>query len=894
MIRPLSAPGLPTLAEAGGKGASLARLAAADLPVPDGFIISTAAYEQFVAAADLRSVIAAALDGLAADEPAALTATSESIRAAFEAAAVPSSIVTAVERAYEALAVPTVAVPTVAVRSSATAEDLPELSFAGQQETFLSVRGAEAVVDAVRSCWASLWTARAIGYRARMGIGQDEIAMAVVVQAMVPAEVSGVLFTANPSTGARDEILINASYGLGEAIVSGEVTPDGYLLEREGFAIREAVLGTKEVAIVPVALDGQDAQGVERRAVGPAERAAHALPEPQLRALAALGVEVEQLFDGQPQDIEWALAAGRLWLLQARPITKLPPAPLVDVTWEHPQPDSAWIRRQVVEHMPDPLSPLFEELYLHDGMERSIEVFMREFDMDMAMIDRMMDRPYFATVNGFAYMRANYRLSLSVFASVMRIYVKTLPKMMRTFLPYWRDVRLKSYHETIDRWRMTDTELEAAEDARLLDGIRELAAEDAIYWFAASMPIAVAKVTDGLLGRFVKQLERKRKRAMKRGGSDSGVEGEPWSSAGFLRGFPSDALDAEVALEAMAKQVREDEALRERVLARPAGELMDVLASAPSGGAVREALAAYLEQYGHQIYSLDFATPTQAEAPLPVLLGLKALVAHPERDARALQATFVAERERLATKALRTFGLIRRPIFRKALSWAQRYAPLREEALFHVGAGWPTLRRLALELGGRLADAGSLDAADDVFFLRSDELLAASEARAAGTARADLGDLASERRSLREAQMRLHPPQTVPVDYRFKFGPFDMGAFETQKRNPQEGEPLQGFAVSPGRVTAPASVILSPADFEHMKPDTILVCPTTTPAWTPLFAQAAGLVTDIGGVLAHGSIVAREYGIPAVMGTGVATERIRDGQMVRVDGDAGTVEVVGA
>ena len=202
------------------------------------------------------------------------------------------------------------------------------------------------------------------------------------------------------------------------------------------------------------------------------------------------------------------------------------------------------------------------------------------------------------------------------------------------------------------------------------------------------------------------------------------------------------------------------------------------------------------------------------------------------------------------------------------------------------------MRRLAVELGARLVAGGSLEIPDGVFYLQTAELQAASASRAAGEARPDLAKLANERRDLREARKRLQPPAAVPPSARWKFGPIDISFAETQKRNVAEGPTLHGFSVSPGRVTAPTSVILSPADFDKMVPDTILVCPTTNPAWTPLFAHARGLVTDIGGVAAHGSIVAREYGIPAVMGTGSATRRIASGRLIGVDGNAGTVTLV--
>lgn len=266
----------------------------------------------------------------------------------------------------------------------------------------------------------------------------------------------------------------------------------------------------------------------------------------------------------------------------------------------------------------------------------------------------------------------------------------------------------------------------------------------------------------------------------------------------------------------------------------------------------------------------------------------------PGKDVRELQAEMAAERDRLVEATLRSLDPVRRRPFRSVLRWAQRLTPYREEALFYLGSAWPPLRRLALELGRRLTEPGSLSQPDDVFFLESTELAAVIQARAVGQPSPDLVQLARERRALREARKRLHPPGAVPPSAGIKLGPISLAGLETQKRNVAEGPILRGFAVSPGRVTAPASVILSPADFPKMRPDTILVCPTTTPAWTPLFALARGLVTDIGGVAAHGSIVAREYGIPAVMGTGNGTLRITNGQMLTVDGDAGVVSLDGS
>ncbi len=873
---PLGSPAAD-LATVGGKGASLALLVAAGLDVPDGFHVSTAAYRRFVGANGLQAAIESILAGVYGDDPRRdddprrLEQAALEIHSAFARATMPAEIEQELVAAYTALPGQG---PAVAVRSSATAEDLPELSFAGQQATFLNIRGAAALLEAVQRCWASLWTARAMGYRAQHGVAADGVGMAVVVQRMVAAEAAGIVFTANPLNGRRDQALINASWGLGEAVVSGQVTPDILMVEKKNGTVVSRETASK--LVMTVLAD----QGTVEQAVPDELRGGAVLDDAAAAELMSLAVAIEDLF-GQPMDIEWALAEGQLAILQARPITSLPDAPLPDVAWAPPVPGSGYIRRQVVEHMPDPLSPLFAELYLENGLERSIDTLLGHMGFDPALVNQLVHRPMFATINGFAYVRVDYRLSLRIMPPILVAYVRFVRKILGDPVAYWRDDQLPAYQATIEAWRRTD--VAEVSDERLLEGVAELAEADATYWFAANMPLGISKVTDGLLEKMLRSLKPT-------GARDGAAPGEPVTAGQLLRGFPSKTLDAQVALEAVARQIAEDGALRARILACPAHDLMRVLGEDPAGGPALQALEAYLARYGHQIYTLDFADPTQAEDPLPVLVGLQALVEQPERDARAVQAAFADERDALAATTTYRFGPLRRPIFRKVLAWAQRFTPDREDAIYHVGAAWPTLRRLALELGRRLEAAGTLDAPEAVFYLRRDELRDAIASRAAGEARDDLGQLARERRALRTARMGLQPPATVPIDYRYKIGPVSLAAFEP-KKNIVHGDTLEGFAVSPGRVTAPASVILSPADFEQMRPGTILVCPTTTPAWTPLFAQARGLVTDIGGVLAHGSIVAREYGIPAVMGTTVATDRIRSGQSLTVDGGAGTVEI---
>ncbi|MEJ2555810.1 MAG: PEP/pyruvate-binding domain-containing protein, partial [Anaerolineae bacterium] len=303
-----------TLETVGGKGASLARLVAADLPVPDGFHVTTAAYWRFVSENDLHSSILAALEPVDISRPATLEAASTAIRALFAGAQTPPDVAGAIARAYAVLAGRD---PVVAVRSSATAEDLPDASFAGQQETFLNVRGVAEVLEAVKRCWASLWTARAIGYRARQGIEHSTVGLAVVVQELVPAEAAGILFTANPLTGRRDQAMISAAWGLGEAIVGGLVTPDTLTVEKATGRVLARETADKQVMVVRV--NG----GTEEQPVPDDLCHTPVLSDEQAVELARLGVQIEVLY-GMPMDIEWALADGAFAILQARPVTALP------------------------------------------------------------------------------------------------------------------------------------------------------------------------------------------------------------------------------------------------------------------------------------------------------------------------------------------------------------------------------------------------------------------------------------------------------------------------------------------------------------------------------------------------------------------------------------------
>jgi rifampicin phosphotransferase len=856
---------------AGGKGANLGELITADFPVPPGFVLTTSAYDTFVHTHSLQQQIMALANSVAADNPQSSEAAAAQIRQLFLAAEIPAEIALEVAAAWQNLGH-----TAVAVRSSATAEDLPGASFAGQQDTYLNIQDEEALLAAVKNCWASLWTARAIAYRLRQGIDPATVSLAVVVQQLIPADAAGILFTADPVSGERDQIVINATWGLGEAIVGGLVTPDTVIVDKQNWGIvwRETAIKTTMTV--------RTESGTEEQLIPQERQHVPVLDDGMAVQLAQLGAQIETHYD-MPMDIEWAVAGEEIAILQARPITSLPPAPLKNVSWKPIFPDSIWMRRQIVEHMPAPLSPLFEDLYLKQGMDQSTKYLMEEMGKvtDVYLnFDNMVPYGFAGTINGYAYTSGSFRMDWENLVAVLKIYSRIF-RFFDMALFDWEGVALPQYQALIARWDAID--LDEAADEELLQGIREMAAADSTYWFGSAMNLSLSRMLDSVFDRLLKSFF-----------IGQALPKPGLGSSAFLRGFDSKALDAQAHMEHLANTLRASTTLRELVRSTPAERLITTLAVHPEGQAVVDGIHHYLDEYGHQIYNLDFVDPTQSEEPLPMLLSLKALVENPPaQDVRTRQSKMAEERDALVAQTAQALNPLSRRLFQWLWRWTKQYAPYREHVMFYMGAAWPTLRNLAHTLGQRLTDAGTLAQPDDIYYLDNSEIAAAIEARAGRESLPGYAQLTQERRELREARKQLTPPAKVPESASLKVGPIDLSMFDpTPNTVVNSGPVLHGYAVSTGSVTAPASVIHSVKEFDQMQPGTILVCTTTTPAWTPLFSQAVGLVTDVGGALAHGSIVAREYGIPAVMGTGMATERIQSGMMLTVDGDKGMVKLL--
>lgn len=854
----------------GGKGMSLAKLAAADFPVPAGFHITTQAYEQFVAANDLQPAIEEALSEVDVSKPATLEAASQAIQAHFAAASMPGEVANAIVDAYASLPGRN---PAVAVRSSATAEDLPEASFAGQQDTYLNVSGADQVLPAVLKCWASLWTARAIGYRARQGIGAKGVALAVVVQLLVEAEAAGILFTINPLNGRQEEIVINASWGLGEAVVGGAVTPDTITVSKaEGQVIHRE---TAEKQVMTVRLDAPTAsgRGTDERQVPENLRSVPVLSDAKAVELARLGEQIEALY-GMPMDIEWTLADGSFAIVQARPVTALQGAAF---QWAPPDPKGTYIRTSVVDLMPEPLSPLFVTLGIPALREQMMPLGERMIGSRPVLAE-----DYLTAINSYAYM--NSAFDLKGYWWVLTGLLPAYPRLLRNLVPLWREELLPEYRAfVISKHGRSPAQMGPADLWRETQELVDAAASYTIGLLFATMGASAG--SEGLLTQVYNRLVKQ--------------NGDPEAVA-LLMGWDNIPVQAEKSLYDLAQWIQQDGDLTRYVLATPAETLADQLIPAPippsrepisteQWSEFAERLKEHLDEFGYIVFQLDFAESLPRDHPELMLENIKMYLRGEGSNPHKRQLASEEKRLQTTETMLKRLKGPKLWVFRMALKWGQSMAAVREDALAEIGLAYPRIRELLAELGSHLVAAGVIEQAQDIFWLEKEEVSACVAALERGQSVESLAEQVQRRRSFNEQAGQITPPPMMPVKERIMGMKTDM--FLASADNSQTGSELKGVPTSAGKASGPARVMRGPEDFERMCPGDILVAGTTTPAWTPLFSMAAAVVTDIGGPLSHGSIVAREFGIPAVMGTGVATKRIQDGQMITVDGSMGTVTI---
>ncbi|MGI9001153.1 MAG: PEP/pyruvate-binding domain-containing protein [Pseudonocardia sp.] len=858
----------------GGKAASLSELIAAGFAVPGGFCVTTPAYTQAATAAGLDQI----LRGSTAADPTTL---GERARAVLLAAPVPAEVAAAVASAYANLG----ADPPVAVRSSATAEDLPWASFAGQQDTYLNIVGVDAVLDAVRRCWASLWTDRAVSYRSSAGIDHRTVALAVVVQRMVDAQVAGVLFTADPVTGRRTRTVIDASPGLGEAVVSGAVNPDHVVVEGDG-TITEHRLGDKAVQVR--ALPG----GGTEQVAGITGAGQPCLSEPQIHELVALGRRVEA-HCGAPQDIEWALdGAGALWLTQSRPITTLHPLP-------PPTGDGlrVYLCVSLAQGLTRPMTPMGVSAF------RVIASTGARKGFGVPVADPVAGPPALTVAGGRLFVDITPVLRSSVGRTVVPRVLDVMEARSAVVLRALFDEPALAVHTTsrrpaarrvlrvLVRYRVplllaqallrpaaarrrvdrvgdrlrTLTEVPAGADGRQrLQHVERV--------LSAIFPIMPTVAPVAGAGLAMLALVRKL----------SGADLDEAASHEVLRSLPHNTTtEMDLELWALATRVRADSDSAAALGEVPPTELAARFGRAALPPVLQHGLGEFLRRHGHRaVAEIDLGMPRWSDDPTHVLGVLanylrlddpaRAPDAQFARGARAADAAVVATvarvRRRSRLRALAVGGALRR--VRQLAGMRETHKDFLVRLLAHARA---ELATVGTELAGRrlLADA------DDVFFLHL------TEARSALAGADHRVTVAARRESYRQELRRRHVPRILLSDGT------EPEALATPDRAAAAGA-LTGTPASAGTVTAAARVVLDPVG-AHLEPGEILVAPSTDPGWTPLFLTAGGLVMEMGGPNSHGAVVAREYGIPAVVGVPDATVRITTGTLITVDGAAGLV-----
>ncbi|MEW5850824.1 MAG: PEP/pyruvate-binding domain-containing protein [Myxococcota bacterium] len=840
---------------AGGKGANLGELMKAGMPVPDGFCVTADAYREHIARNNLHPALTRCLSGMNPDDVDSVARAGAEIRGLITTAPIPDEIAQEIVRCYGALG----GDAAVAVRSSATAEDLPDASFAGQQDTYLDVRGERDVVESVKACWASLWTDRAISYRQKHQFDHTAVALACVVQRMVPADLAGVMFTADPVTGERDRVVVNSVPGLGEALVSGKATADQFVLRKD------------------------DAHVVTERLAEPGR------PRPDLAALVELARRIERHF-GAPQDIEWATSGGRIYALQSRPITNLREAPV------HPDDATRPLYAYTVkleEMMPSALTPLgadafekvffpmiFRGLTLHGLAPRHLlaqinrlaqairgrvylnATFIREFLMpgldEVALVDALEHgkRPPLSALRWKALLPL---MLAGPFAAA---------KVLRFLLDV--DKHMAALVEAHDRhvapWERADL------SGRSWDEVLKLV--DASIWDEKALHQLLAPVnafSAGLAAPFYTAL----------GHILSRWAGEPAESAGVLVSGLSGIAEVECAamLWDLATEARKVPEVVEALERKP-DDALRILEDKPAASGWIRQFRAFQERFGHRgIEEVELARPKWREDPAyPLTVIANYLRADPSSDPREVERRQRERRlalEERIRQRLR-YRPIRRRIFDVLLHVSQKTAVARQNSKAEIMRSVGVFRAGALELGRRLVAQGRTDRVDDVFFLLLTELRALPDG--------DLRELVAQRRRAYANWQRERPARFLDAQSR----PLQLVAQTVVTTG--EGA-LCGVGSSPGKATGVARIIRDPTT-ARLNPGEILVAPFTDPSWTPLFLCARAVVVEVGSLLSHASIVARELGIPSVVALPGATERLKDGDVIEVDGQTGVVRVV--
>lgn len=832
-----------SLSVAGGKGANLGVLIHAGLPVPPGFVVTVDAYRAHLEAANLKELIKAKLENIAENDISAISEASECISSWIEESPMPSKVQEEVKTAFESFSknMSSHSNLSVAVRSSATAEDLPSASFAGQHETYLGIGGIDEIIRHIKKCWASLWSSQAISYRISMGFEHLKVDLAVIVQAMINAEAAGVMFTANPVNGRRDEILISAGYGLGEAVVSGLITPDTFIFSKSG-SVKEQILGSKEKRIM---LSGN---GTVTEEVPMAKRKAHCLGNNELQQLTDLAKVVEEYY-GCPMDTEWALSQGKVYMLQARPITtELSEAEDLDILGPDDKmifqgKKAPWGLQNAMEHCSDPLTPLdfayvcacyqgFDN-YLHSEVGFSLpKTPMRPVERESGCVAIDLKQAGF---------------SLAMLWKVPKLFIKEYAMDIQVF---WQ-----SLSNEIDLWiKRMDEEGENTTDAVKLAKLIDQAVAEMGVLFQKRMSDFVPNILIDLkFGCLIKKAVGKK---LKEEVKENLLKALPFRTALQNKSLVKVAQIAALYGKDSTEFKNEFDVFLAEYGDRPSASM------APT-------LSAYTwREKPEVVYNLIDSLLSDNE-----LLDSEASF---KKQEIVLEEAKNEIRKRLKKKQYDNFL--------KILDQAREGVIIREEGLFYIEKLTSCVRRLSLKLGTMLEEKGIICEANDIFFLFLEEL---------GPVAAGQLDLKEKIAKRKSAYKKVYAAHERGIQWMISTGSFPVfNKKEKQAEKMDDPNAIKGISASRGVYEGPACIVRGPSEFHKLKKGDILVSPYTAPVWTPLFRLASGVVTEIGSAGSHAAIVSREYGIPCVVDIPNITNILKDGQMIRVDGINGIITVL--
>lgn len=852
------------VAVAGGKGAHLGGLTRIDgVRVPAGFCVTTDAFRRALEDEPSIGGLVDRLSRLDADDRDAIRALSAELRGAVEAMALPDGLASAVTAALTRLGDGGRAA--VAVRSSATAEDLPTASFAGQQDTYLNVVGPEAVLRHISRCWASLFTERAVVYRRQHGIDDRAVHMAVVVQEMVFPQASGVLFTADPVTGNRRVATVEAGFGLGEALVSGLVNPDV-------FTVRHGDVVAKEIATKERAVRALPGGGVREVALAAQRQGLPSLTDAQAVRLVRLGRRIEAHF-GRPQDIEWCLVDDDFQIVQSRPITTLFPAPEADDTDNH-----VYLSVGHQQMMTDPLKPLGLSVWQLTAMAPMqvaggrlfvdatrrlasptsraalLDIIGRGDPLTRDALESLLDRGDFvpSLPDPGAGGRPTVRASGSTAnAPDPAVVTELIERSRASVAALERELRTRSGPAVFDFL------LEAFEEHK-----RVLSDPSSLQAIMAGME--AAWWLDDQLREWLGE----------KNAADTltlSAPGNVTSEMGLALLDVADAIRPWPEVVAFLQDAEDD-------------GFLDELAKVEGGAQARDAVAGYLDRYGMRcVGEIDITRTRWREHPTTLV---PALLDHVRNSAPgAAGRRFEEGRQRAQHKEQDVLSRLRAlpdgdrkaDETKRMIDRVRAFAGYREYPKYGIVSRYFLYKQALSAEAERLVRAGVLREKEDSFFLTFQELHAAARSH-----RVD-GRLIAERKDAFRSYEALTPPRVLTSD-----GEAVTGAY---RRDDVPPGALLGLGVSAGTVEGRARVVLDLAQ-AGLEPGDILVTAFTDPSWSPLFVGIAGLVTDVGGRMTHGAVIAREYGLPAVVGVQQATRLIRDGQRIRVHGTDGYVELL--